>query len=189
MKYFKVVLILFIKIFCGKWWIYRNYNFWKTFLIGTWNVYIKFDTYNWDFWEIKIWPSIFFSSFDSKKIDFKKNKYMKLKTLNVLQWFGYHSERMEFHVSLFPEYHTFFSDIVKKKQKLVFNFSSLWKDFIHKKDIQLWQMNVILILSKPYANKLFLKEQKWHLKYCQPLEFWYISLKGLDLLILEVKSL
>ena len=37
------------------------------------------------------------------------------------------------------------------------------------------------LLNKPYENEVNLREQKIRLKCCQPLDFWYNSLKGLDL--------
>ena len=39
----------------------------------------------------------------------------------------------------------------------------------------------IRLLNKPYVNGVTLREQNQPLKCCQPLEFWYTSLKGLDL--------
>ena len=50
--------------------------------------------------------------------------------------------------------------------------------------VQLYQINAIPLWSKSYVNEVTLREQKWPLKYCQPLDFLYTSLKGLDLLIL-----
>ena len=50
--------------------------------------------------------------------------------------------------------------------------------------IQLCQMNVVPWLSKPYVNEVTLRQQKWPLECCQPLDIWYTSLKGLDLFLL-----
>ena len=50
--------------------------------------------------------------------------------------------------------------------------------------LQLCQMKVIPILSKPHVNEVFLKEQKLPINCYQPLDFWYTSLKGLGLSIL-----
>ena len=50
--------------------------------------------------------------------------------------------------------------------------------------IQLCQMNVIPLLSKPYVNEVTLREQKLPLKCYQPLDFLHTSFKSLDLLML-----
>ena len=50
-------------------------------------------------------------------------------------------------------------------------------------------MNVVPSLSKPYVNEVTLREQKCPLKCCQPLDFLYTSLKGLDLLMLKIWGL
>ena len=44
-------------------------------------------------------------------------------------------------------------------------------------------MNVIPLLSKPYTNEVTLRDRKRPLKCCQPLDFLYTSLKGLDFFI------
>ena len=41
------------------------------------------------------------------------------------------------------------------------------------------------LLDRPYGNEVILRGQKIPLKCCQPLDFWYTSLKGLDLSMLE----
>ena len=53
-----------------------------------------------------------------------------------------------------------------------------------QKNIQLCQMNIISLSNKPYVNEVNLREQKLPLRYYQPLDFLYTSLKGLDLLML-----
>ena len=40
-----------------------------------------------------------------------------------------------------------------------------------------------------YENEVALREQEIPLKCCQPLDFLYASLKGLHLLILQIKGL
>ena len=52
----------------------------------------------------------------------------------------------------------------------------------NKTNVQLCQMNIIPLLSKPDINEVILNEQKLPLKCCQPLDFLYTSLKDLDLL-------
>ena len=44
-------------------------------------------------------------------------------------------------------------------------------------------MNVIPLSHEPYVNEVTLREQKLPLRRCQPLEFLYTSLEGLDLQI------
>ena len=51
-------------------------------------------------------------------------------------------------------------------------------------NIQLLISDYIQLLNKPYVNGVTLREQNQPLKYCQPLDFWYTSLKGLDLSLL-----
>ena len=50
--------------------------------------------------------------------------------------------------------------------------------------IQLLTFDYIRLIDKPYVNGVTLREQNQPLKCCQPLDFWYTSLKGLDLSML-----
>ena len=51
-------------------------------------------------------------------------------------------------------------------------------------NIQLWTFAYVRLLNKPYENEVALREQKIPLKCCQPLNFLYDFLKGLDILLL-----
>ena len=46
---------------------------------------------------------------------------------------------------------------------------------------QLWTFAYVWLLNKPYENEVYLREQKITLKCCQPFDFKYATLKGLDL--------
>ena len=50
--------------------------------------------------------------------------------------------------------------------------------------LQLWTFAYIRLLNKPYENVVTLREQKVPSRYCQPLDFLYNFLKGLDILLL-----
>ena len=53
-----------------------------------------------------------------------------------------------------------------------------------KNQVQLWTYAYIWLLNRPYGNGVILREQSIPLKCCQPFDFWYTSLKGLDLLMM-----
>ena len=50
--------------------------------------------------------------------------------------------------------------------------------------VQLRTYAYIRLLNMPYGNEVILRGQNIPLKCCQPLDFLYTSLKGLDLLLL-----
>ena len=55
-----------------------------------------------------------------------------------------------------------------------------------KNQVQLWTYAYIWLLNRPYGNGVILREQIIPLECCQPLDFWYTTLEGLDLLILQL---
>ena len=61
--------------------------------------------------------------------------------------------------------------------------------FSLSKWLQLCQSEMAALLNKPYENDVTLRGQNIPLKCCQPLDFLYTSLKGLDLLMLQIWSL
>ena len=52
--------------------------------------------------------------------------------------------------------------------------------------VQFPKISVIPLVNKPYVNEVTLNGQNSPFECCEPLDFWYPFLKGLDLSLLKI---
>ena len=89
---------------------------------------------------------------------------LKCNFMFTLTWISYEEEKFISRELSNLIIKTFFKHLIWKDHKWQINPFCM---------IQLCQMNVIPLLSKPCVNEVTLRKQKLPLECCQPLDFWY----------------